>query len=61
MNIFYRFGGVDSADAGNYSLSGTTPTDLATTTFSGLLLAKGSSSTLEVGAVLSSGDPDPVF
>lgn len=55
MNVFYRFSGVDSADAGNYSLMGTTPTQLAVTTFNGLSHLKGSSSTLQVGAVLSAG------
>lgn len=55
MNVFYRANGVDSADAGNYSLTGTTPLELSTTTFSGLSLVKGSGSALEVGAVLSAG------
>lgn len=56
MNVFYRFSGVDSADAGGYALTGTTPTQLATTTFSGLSLSKSASSTLEIGAVLSAGN-----
>ena len=55
MNVFYRYNGADSADAGNYALTGTTPTQLATTTFSGLSLVKGSASTLQIGAVLSAG------
>lgn len=55
MNVFYRYNGVDSADAGSYSLTGTTPTQLAATTFSGLSLVKGSASTLQIGAVLSAG------
>ena len=55
MNVFYHFSGVNSADAGNYALTGTTPTQLATTTFSGLSLVKGSSSTLQIGTVLSAG------
>ena len=38
MNVFYRFSGVDSAYAGNYALTGTTPTQLASTTFSGFYL-----------------------
>jgi hypothetical protein len=54
MNVFYRFNGVNSADAGAYSLTGTTPINLATTTFSSLSLVKSSTSTLEVGAVLTS-------
>lgn len=55
MDVFYRFSGVDSTNAGNYSLTGTTPTQLAATTFSGLSLLKSGSSTLEIGAVLSAG------
>ena len=55
MNVFYRFGGIDSADAGGYSLSGTTPIGLATTTFTGLSLLQTSTTTLEIGAVLTSG------
>ena len=55
MNVFYRFNGANSADAGNYALSGTTPVQLTATTFSGLSLAKDASSTLEIGAVLSAG------
>jgi hypothetical protein len=56
MNVFYRFSGVNSSDAGFYVLSGTTPVQLATTPFTSLSLAKGSGSTLEIGAVLSSGN-----
>ena len=55
MNVFYRYNGINSADAGSYSLTGTTPTLLGTTTFSGLSLAKSVSSSLEIGAVLSAG------
>lgn len=55
MNVFYQFNGVDSADAGSYALIGTTPTQLAATTFSGLSLVKGSVSALKIGAVLSAG------
>jgi len=55
VNVFYRFNGTNSSDAGKYSLSGTTPTVKAATVFSNLSLTKGSASTLEVGTVLSSG------
>lgn len=55
MDVFYRFNGVDSADAGSYALTGITPTQLATTTLSGLSLVKGSASTLQIGAVFSAG------
>lgn len=55
MNVFYRYNGVGSADAGSYALTGTTPTQLAATAFSGLSLIKGSLSTLQIGAVLSAG------
>ena len=55
MNVFYRYNGMDSADAGNYTLTGATPTQLAATAFSGLSLVKGSASTLQIGAILSAG------
>jgi hypothetical protein len=55
MNVFYRFDGVNSADAGAYAVTGTTPTALGATQFSGLSQVKGSSSSLEIGAVYSAG------
>lgn len=55
MSVFYRFNGVNSTDAGNYSLSATTPTTLSVTSFSGLSHLKSSGSALEIGAVLKSG------
>ena len=55
MNVFYRYGGVNSADAGGYAITGTTPVALATTNFSSLSLAKVSTSTLEIGSVYTSG------
>ena len=55
MNVFYRFSGSNSADSGNYGLSGTVPIVLSTTTFSGLSFIKTSTSTLEIGAVYTSG------
>ncbi len=54
MNVFYRSNGFNSANAGSYSLTGTTPTELATSSYSSLALIKSSTSTLEVGAVLTS-------
>lgn len=56
MNVFYRFNGVASADQGAYALAGTAPVALATTTFSGLSLTNIASSTLEIGAVYTSGN-----
>jgi len=56
LNVFYRWSGANSADAGGYALSGTTPAQLATTTWSGLSFVKDGSSTLEIGAVYSSGN-----
>lgn len=53
-NVFYRWNGVDSADRGSYSLSATTPVDLATSSYT-VALTKSTSSSLEVGAVLTSG------
>lgn len=55
VKIFYRFNGTNGADAGNYALTGTTPVQLAPTTFNGLSLTKGPSSTLQIGAVYSAG------
>jgi hypothetical protein len=55
MNVFYRLGGVDSADAGSYSLSGTTPVGFSATYFNGLSITKNASTTIEIGAVLSAG------
>jgi hypothetical protein len=55
MNVFYRYNSANSVDAGNYSLSGTTPTEKIATAFNGLSFIKGSTSTLEIGAVYSSG------
>jgi hypothetical protein len=55
MNVFYRLNGVNSTDQGAYSLSGTTPAPLTATNFSGLSIVKNSSTTLEIGAVLTSG------
>ncbi len=55
MNVFYRFEGVNSADAGAYALTGTTPSALAATNFSSLSHVKGSGSSLEVGAIYTSG------
>lgn len=55
MNVFYRLDGVNSADQGAYSLTGTTPTALATTNFSSLSVVKASSTALQIGAVYTSG------
>lgn len=55
MNVFYRLNGVNSADQGSYSLSGTTPTPLAATNYSGLSFVKAPSTSLEIGVVLTSG------
>lgn len=55
MNVFYRWGGVNSSDSGSYSLTATTPATLGATTYSGLARVKSSSSTLDIGAVLTSG------
>ncbi len=56
MNVFYRFGGINSADAGGYAFTtGNTPSEQATTTFSGLSLLQTSTTTLETGAVYTSG------
>lgn len=56
LNVFYRLNGINSADSGAYAITGTTPTNLATTTFSGLSVVKNGSTTLEIGAVFTSGN-----
>ncbi|MDO8489953.1 MAG: fibronectin type III domain-containing protein [bacterium] len=56
MKVFYRFNGINSAFAGNYSLTGTTPVNLTTATFSGLSHVKGPSSDLQIGTIYASGD-----
>ncbi len=55
MNVFYRLNGTNSADQGAYSLTGTTPSALSGATYSGLSIVKNASTSLEVGAVLTSG------
>lgn len=56
FNLFYRLDGVDSADAGGYSLTTTTPAVLGSTVFSGLSATKSGSTTLEVGGVFTAGN-----
>lgn len=56
FNVFYRLDGVDSADAGAYALTTTTPVGLATTSYSGLSETKSGSTALEVGGVFTAGN-----
>ncbi len=57
LNVFYRYNGVNSADGGNYNLPiGVVPVTLTSTNFTGLSLLKTASTTLEIGAVLTSGN-----
>lgn len=56
MDVFYRWNGTDSVDGGGYALSGAKPVMLAGTLFSGLSHTKTDASTLEIGAVLTSGN-----
>ena len=55
LNVFYRANGADSSVAGAYALTGTTPTALASTAFTGLSIVKTATSTLQIGEVLSAG------
>lgn len=55
LNVFYRYNGVNSSDQGSYALTGTTPVSLGASTWSGLSFVKTSTSTLEIGAVYTSG------
>lgn len=54
VKVFYRLNGSTSPDVGTYSLSGTAPTDLATTSIAVNIL-RTSSTTIESGVVFSSG------
>jgi titin len=54
MNVFYRANGATSSDAGSYSLTGTTPVGLATTSITANFI-KTATSTMEIGAVYASG------
>lgn len=56
LNVFYRLDGINSADSGSYSLTGTTPTELAATNFSGLATTKLATTALEIGAVYTAGN-----
>lgn len=56
LNLFYVYNGIKSTDAGNYSLSGTTPSNLPSTAFAGLSLIKSATTNLEIGAVFSAGN-----
>ena len=55
MSVFYRLNGVNGATSSAYSLSGSNPTVLAASTYSGLSVVKNASTTLESGAVYLSG------
>jgi hypothetical protein len=56
MDLFYRFNGSDSSATGSYALAANTiPAQLATSTYSSLNLFKTSTSTLEIGAIYTSG------
>lgn len=58
MDVYFRLNGATSTPEGSYALSGTTPVNLATTTFiTGLLPAiKSSTSTFEMGVLYAGGD-----
>lgn len=55
LNVFYRYNGTNGSDLGSYAPSGTTPSALATSTWSGLSLFKTATSTFEIGMVYTSG------
>lgn len=55
LNVFYRLNGIDSSNSGSYFLSGTTPTLLTTSSYTGLTTIKSTTTTLETGAVLTAG------
>lgn len=55
MSVYYRWNGTDYTTSTVYSLTGTTPVTLATTTFSSYYHSKTSTSTLEIGVRYVSG------
>lgn len=55
MSVFYRLNGSNSADSATYALTGTTPVALSASSYTSLSVTKNASTTLEIGAVLSSG------
>lgn len=56
MSVFYIWNGKKSADLGNYPITGLKPVTLATTTFKNLSLWKTTTSSLQIGAVVTSGN-----
>lgn len=57
LDVFYRLNSVNSVDAGAYALpTGTTPSVLSTTSFTGLSTVKSSSTAFEIGGVYSAGN-----
>lgn len=56
FDVFYRLNGVDSADAGSYSLTTTTPAEQSSILYSGLAVTKNISTTLEIGGVFTAGN-----
>ncbi len=56
FNVFYRLNGVNSIDAGSYTLTATKPTSQSSTNFTGLSVVKNSTTTLEVGGVYTAGN-----
>lgn len=55
IDVFYRYNGQNSADQGNYAVTGTVPTTLASTVYSNLFLSKTPTSSLQIGVRLASG------
>ncbi len=56
FDVFYRLNGVNSADMPGYMLTGTTPTPLAVTNYTGLSIVKGVTTTLEIGGIYTAGN-----
>lgn len=56
FDVFYRLDGINSADMPGYTLTTTTPTTLSTTNFSGLLVLKSGTTSLEVGGIYTAGN-----
>jgi hypothetical protein len=55
LNVFYILNGTSSSDSGNYALSGTNPSNLASTNINVSQIVKSPATTLQIGAIYSAG------
>lgn len=55
FNVFYRLNSVDSNGSGSYLVTGNVPKPLGSTSFSNISVTKTATTTLEIGAIFTSG------